>query len=70
MEESKKVADRILSAGENVKGNILEIEQSMNTQVESAVQMSEAMGEMSSAVNQVAVKLENQSDVTRHILWG
>ena len=67
MEESKKVADRILSAGENVKGNILEIEQSMNTQVESAVQMSEAMGEMSSAVNQVAVKLENQSDVTRHI---
>ncbi len=67
MEESKKVADRILSAGENVKGNILEIEQSMNSQVESAAQMSEAMGEMSSAVNQVAVKLENQSDVTRQI---
>lgn len=67
MEESKNVADKILSAGENVKGNILEIEQSMNSQVESAAQMSDAMGEMSSAVNQVAVKLENQSDVTRQI---
>ena len=67
MEKSQKVADQIVSAGENVKGNILEIEQSMNSQVESAARMSDAMGEMSSAVNQVAVKLENQSDVTRQI---
>lgn len=67
MEESKNVADKILAAGENVKGNILEIEKSMDSQVGSAIQMAEAMGEMSSAVNQVAVKLENQSDVTRQI---
>lgn len=67
MEKSQKVADQIVSAGENVKSNILEIEQSMNSQVESAARMSDAMGEMSSAVNQVAVKLENQSDVTRQI---
>lgn len=67
MEKSQKVADKIVSAGENVKGSILEIEQSMNSQVESAARMSDAMGEMSSAVNQVAEKLENQSNVTRQI---
>lgn len=67
MEESRNVADKILSAGENVKGNILEIEESMNSQVESAARMSDAMEQMSAAVNQVAVKLENQSDVTQRI---
>lgn len=66
-EESDNVANKILSAGENVKGNILRIEESMTSQVKSAAEMSDAMEEMSSAVNQVATKLENQSDVTRQI---
>ena len=65
--ESEQVTKNILTAGENVGIQVNEIEQTVVEQVESATQMSEAMSEMTEAVNQVAVRLENQSAVSKQI---
>lgn len=66
-ERSQGVAKQIVSASENIRSRVGEINQTMSEQLKSASEMSVAMGEMATAVNQVSERLGRQSDVTKEI---
>lgn len=66
-QRSEGVARQIVSAGENIQRRVGEINQTMSEQLKSASEMSVAMGEMATAVNQVSERLGRQSDVTKEI---
>lgn len=66
-ERSQSVAEHIVSASENISSRVGEINDTMAEQLKSASEMSVAMAEMATAVNQVSERLGSQSDVTKEI---